>query len=78
MWNPIKNDTEELIQKANRIRNRKKLKDFKTKLMVTKGDMLRGKDGLEIGISIYALLYAKPIINKELLYSSGENLFNTL
>ena len=49
MWNLIK-----MIQKN--LQNRKRLKDFKTKLTVTKGEMFRGGGiNWDVGIGIYTL-----------------------
>ena len=37
-------------------------KDFETKLMVTKGEMLSRGIHLEVGINMYTLLYVKLIV----------------
>ena len=48
-------------------RNRNRLKYFKTKLMVTKGEMLGREINWEVEIGIYTLLYIKSLSNKHLL-----------
>ena len=63
MWYLIK-----MIQKN--LQNRNRLKDFKTKLTVIKGEMLEGEMDWESEISIYTLLYTKSFGNKDLLCSS--------
>ena len=47
MWNLIKNDTWELVHKTEN-----RLKDFKTKLMITKGKTLGERIKWEVGIDI--------------------------
>ena len=41
--------------------------------MVTKGERWWGGINWESGINIYTLLYIKEIINKDLLYSTGNS-----
>ena len=41
---------------------------------VDKGERWRGGMNWEVGIGIGTLLYAKQIINKDLLYSTGNNI----
>ena len=53
--------------------NRNSLKDFKIKLMVTKGEKLGGGTKWEVGTDIYMLLYVEGISNKDLLYSTGKS-----
>ena len=51
------------------LQNGNRLRDLENKLMVTKGEMLWGVEGIysEFGINIYTLPYIKYIINKDLL-----------
>ena len=58
----LKNDTNELIYKTETD------PDLENKLMVTKGERWG-----EAGINIYTQLYIKQIINKDLLYSTGNS-----
>ena len=43
------------------------------KLMVTKGEVWVGGIYQEFGMNIHTLLYIKQIINKDLLYSTGNS-----
>ena len=61
------NDTNELIQETETDSNLKK------KLMVTKGEMLRGGINQEFEINIYTLVYIRQIISKDLIYSTGHS-----
>ena len=63
-----KNVAKELCHKTET-----KLKDFETKLMVTKGETLWGGINWEDGIGIYTL-YTKLISNKGLLYNTGKSI----
>ena len=54
--------------------NRNRIKDFDTKPMVTKGEMLRGGMDWEVGISVYTLPYTILIGNKDLLYNLGKSI----
>ena len=63
MWNLTK-----MIQKNLQKRNR--LKGFKDKFVVTKGETWGRKDKLGGLIDIYTLPYIKEIDNKDLLYST--------
>ena len=62
-----KNDTKELIHTQ-----KNRLKNFKTKLMITKGEM-GGGTKWEVGTDIYTLLYMKRMSSKDLLYSTGKS-----
>ena len=53
--------------------NRNRLTDLENKLMVTRGEGLGGGIVREFGIDMYTLLYLKWIINKDLLYSTGNS-----
>ena len=55
------------------LQNRNTLTDFKDKLMGTKGERWENGINKEFGINIYTLLYIKQIINKDLLYSTGNS-----
>ena len=68
MWNLTK-----MIQK-NYLQKRYRLNDFKTKLMVTKGENAGGGMDWEVGTGIYTLLCTKLIGNKDLLYSTGKSI----
>ena len=72
MWNLTKNDTKELIHKTERF------KDFKTKLMVTRGKRKEGGINWEIGIGIYILLYTKSVTTTWYYYIAQRKLFNIL
>ena len=52
--------------------NRNRLKDFETKLMVTKGKTGKGIKP-NAGIDMYILLYMEWMSNKDLLYSIGKS-----
>lgn len=62
-----KNDTKELIHKTGTV------KDFDTKLIVTKGDRLWEGIKWEVGTDIFPLLYIEWLGNKDLLYSPGKS-----
>ena len=51
------------------LQNGNRLRDLENKLVVTKGDMLWGVEGIypEFRINIYTLPYIKYITNKDLL-----------
>ena len=68
MWNLTK-----MIQKT--LQNRNRLKNFKAKFTVTKGEM-RGRRDWGVGTDTYILLYIKYIGNKDLSIVQG-NLLNT-
>ena len=53
--------------------NRSRLRDFETKFMTTKGEMLGGGLDWEVGIAIYTLVYTKFIGNKDLQYILGKS-----
>ena len=57
--------------------NRNRLTDLENKLLVTKGESGEGETNQEFGINIYiyiyTLLYIKQIINKDLLYGTGNS-----
>ena len=63
----LKNDTNELIYKTE-----KDSQTQKTNLWLPRG-RLGGGINQEIGIHIYILLYVKQILNKDLLYSTGNS-----
>ena len=50
-----------------------RLTDFGNKLMVTKGEMWQGGINQKFGINVYILPYIKQIINKDLLYNTGDS-----
>ena len=53
--------------------NRKRLTDSENEFMVTRGmGWGRGIDW-ELGVDMYTLLYLKQIINKDLLYNTGNS-----
>ena len=53
--------------------NRNRHTDFKSKLMVTKGDRWRGGMDWGFGIGMHILLYMEWIVNEDLPYSSGNS-----
>lgn len=53
--------------------HRNRLKDFESKVMFIKGEMLGGGINWEIGINICTRLYTKPMSTKGLLYSIGKS-----
>ena len=57
--------------------NRNRLKDFKTKLMVTEGEALRGGIDCEVGTCIYTLIYTNKLVTW-MHYIAWGNPFNTL
>ena len=65
LWNLIKK------YKRTYSQNRNRLKDFETKLMVTKREILMRGINQEVGINICTVLYIKQITNKVLWYSTG-------
>ena len=54
------------------MQNRNRLTHFKNKLRLPKGKGGK-RNKLGVGINIYTLLYIKQIINKDLLYSTGNS-----
>ena len=58
-------ESNKIIQK-NLFKNRYRLKDFKTKLMVIKGEMLEEGMDWAVETGIYTLLYTKLIGSKDL------------
>ena len=60
------------------LQNRNTLTDFKDKLMGTKGERWENGINKAFGINIYTLLYIKQIINKDLLYSTGNSAQNSV
>ena len=68
MWN-LKYDTNELIYKAET-----DSQTSKTNLWLPKGKHWWGGGiSQEFGINIYTLMYIKQIINKDLLYTTGNS-----
>ena len=67
MWNLKRNDTNELTYKTGR------LSQTENKLMVSR--RAEWGEGIvrEFEMDMYALLYLKWIINKNLMYSSGNS-----
>ena len=58
------------------MQNRKRLTDLENKLLVAgQGGGEEGREGKvrELGVVMYTLLYLKWIINKDLLYSTGNS-----
>ena len=53
--------------------NRSRLTDIENNLMVAKGETWRGGINQELGMNTHTLLYIKQIINKDLLYSTGNS-----
>ena len=51
--------------------NRKRLTDIENRLVVVKGELEWGKEGLKFGISRCTLVYVKWIKNEVLRYSTG-------
>ena len=60
------------------LQNRNTLTDFKDKLMGTKGERWENGINKAFRINIYTLLYIKQIINKDLLYSTGNSAQNSV
>ena len=64
MWNLIfKNDTNELIHKTGT--------DLEILKSNQRGNMEREGISQELGMNVYTLLYIRYIINKALLYNTG-------
>ena len=61
MWN-----LKQMI-KMNLFTNRDRVTDFETKVIVTKGEMLREGINWEVGIGVDTLLSTKLISNKDIL-----------
>ena len=62
--------------KRTYLQNRKRLTDLENKLLVAgQGGGEEGREGKvrELGVVMYTLLYLKWIINKDLLYSTGNS-----
>ena len=59
--------------KKKNSQNRNRLKDFKIKFIVAKGEIVRGRINWEVGIGVHTLLYTKSMGIKDLLYSTGKS-----
>ena len=64
----------DFFKKINLFTNQKPTyRNIENKLIVTKGEMWRGRINQELGMNVYTVLYTRQISSKDLQYSKGNS-----